>query len=285
MADKADWTGDLGAEWAKRADVMERMLDPFGEDAQAALGVEAGDRVLDLGCGGGSSTFRLARSVGAQGAAVGVDVSPDLIRLAAVRRAASRGAARRAGFLLADAGADGFAAPETFDAVFSQFGAMFFDDPIPAYANIRRTMKPGARLSIVCWRAPKENDWAMAALNAARAFLPDAKPAPMFAPGPFAWSVPEKTFRRYLPAAGFRRVRHRPIDRQINLGAGVRGATALDRAVKFSLKIGPLASRLRGADKATRDKARDAVREALRGHLESGRVSTKGACWLVTAEA
>ncbi|MEL6793623.1 MAG: class I SAM-dependent methyltransferase [Pseudomonadota bacterium] len=285
MADKADWTGDLGAEWAKRADVMERMLDPFGDQSIRELGRIARRRVLDLGCGGGTSTFRLASRVGVNGAAVGVDVSSDLIALAAKRRSASKGAAARAGFLLADAATPGFVPDGGFHALHSQFGAMFFDDPVTAYANIRKALAPGARVSIVCWRTPKENSWAMSALNAARPHLPEIAPPPKFAPGPFAWSVPEETFGRYLPEAGFKRVRWRAVDRAIPLGLGLSDETPLDRAVKFCMKIGPLASRIKGLDKPVKRKIRAAVRDAL-GALEvRGRIMATGACWLVSAEA
>ncbi|MEL7464429.1 MAG: methyltransferase domain-containing protein [Pseudomonadota bacterium] len=285
MADKADWTGDLGAEWAKRADVMERMLDPFGTQSIGALGIIAKSKVLDLGCGGGSSTFRLARKVGVRGAVVGVDVSPDLIALAAARRAAGKGSFSRAGFLLADAAAEGVLPESAFDALHSQFGAMFFDQPTAAYVNIRKALKPGARVSIVCWRGPKENSWAMAAMDAARPYLPPIEPPPKFAPGPFAWSAPEETFKRYLRDAGFGDVRCRGIDRSIPLGLGLKGETPLDRAVKFCMKIGPLASRMKGLGKPEKAEIKTAVRAALSGLEKNGRIMATGACWLVTAKA
>lgn len=285
MAGKADWVGDLGAEWARRAEIMEKMLDPFGAEATRALGPLTGKTVLDLGCGGGTSTFRLARRVGTRGTVLGVDVSPDLIALAAARRAEKGGSQARVGFSLQDAGTADFGGEGVFDALFSQFGAMFFDDQVAAYANLRRALKPGASVAIACWRAPKENSWAMLALNAARDLLPPAKPMPRYAPGPFAWSAPEETFAPALRRAGYRDVRWRAMDRKLSLGDGVKGADAVQRATRFSMKIGPLASRLKGADKETRKKVKAAVRITMERAAKDGRVMVDGACWLVTARA
>ncbi|MFV0473847.1 MAG: class I SAM-dependent methyltransferase [Pikeienuella sp.] len=283
MAEIADWRGALGEKWARRSSIMERLLGPFGAAAMDRLGDIAGKRVLDLGCGGGASTLALAR----RGAtALGVDVSPDLIRLAAMRRAAAKGGARSAGFLLADAANARFGAP--MDALFSQFGAMFFDDPGAAYAHLRRAMAPGGRLSIACWRAPKENEWAMLPLAAAKPHLPPQPPAIRGAPGPFAWSIPEESFAPMLARAGWRRVAWAPVDIEAELGAGMEADHGGDRiaaAIAFAMEIGPLASRLRDAPEAARKKAEAAVAEAIRARAARGRVMAKAAAWVVTAEA
>lgn len=282
MADIGEWSGDLGAKWARHAAVMERMLKPFGEAAMDALGDLRGRRALDLGCGGGATTMALAVRAGPDGAALGVDVSPDLIALAEHRRAAATGDAARAGFLCADAGAANFGAP--FDALFSQFGAMFFGEPDAAFANLRRAMAPGAPLAIACWRTPKENEWATLALGAAKPLLPEEPPADRFAPGPFAWSIPEETFAPMLERAGWRDAAWTPLDHVIELGAGMEGG-AVERAVRFSLAIGPLARRLDGLPEATLARVETAVREALAAKERDGRVAVAGAAWLVTARA
>ena len=283
MADKADWSGALGAEWAKSAEIMEKMLDPFGRDAMRGLGPVRGKTILDLGCGAGGTTFSLAQRVGAYGAVVGVDVSPDLIRLAAARRADQAKTPSRVGFLCSDAATARFGKP--FGGLFSQFGAMFFDQPVAAWANLRRAMLPGAPLSVVCWRAPKENDWAMLAYNAARKFLPPAEAMARGAPGPFAWADPEATFAPTLAKSGWKRVKWKKLNRSLVLGDGAEGQTGVDRALAFSMKIGPLASRLRGVDAKTRAEVRKAVRAALELHARNDAVEVGGACWLVSARA
>lgn len=283
MADKADWSGALGAEWARNAATMERMLGDFGMDAMRALGPIRGETILDLGCGGGATTYALARRAGAYGAAVGVDVSPDLISLAAARRAAQAAVPKRAGFLCADAAEARFGQP--FDALFSQFGAMFFAAPVPAFAHLRRSMRPGARAAIACWRAPRENDWAMLALNAAKPLLPEAPKIARGAPGPFSWAVPEETFGPILETAGWKDVSWRAVDHELTLGEGLKGDTGVDRAVAFSMKIGPLASRLKSVKKKKRKEIREVVRDALAARADGGEVKVRGAGWLVEARA
>lgn len=282
MTDVSDWSGALGANWASRADVMERMLIPFGEAAMAALGDLTARRVLNLGCGGGATTLALA---GTAEEAMGVDVSPDLIALAKRRRDAATGAATRATFLQADAAEARFDAP--FDALFSQFGAMFFDDPTAAYANLRRAMAPDAPLAIACWRTPRENEWASLPLNAAKPLLPETPPADRYAPGPFAWSEPEETFAPMLAAAGWRDVSWRPVDHLIEMGAGMEagGDDPLERAVEFSTAIGPLARRLEDLEESRIEEIRGLVREALAPRVADRRVALAGAGWVVTARA
>ncbi|MEX2520851.1 MAG: methyltransferase domain-containing protein [Paracoccaceae bacterium] len=280
MAEKTDWQGALGAKWASLAAIMERMLSPFGDEAMEALGPIEGRHSLDLGCGGGASSFALAH----RGAAsvIGVDVSPDLIALAARRRAAETGPARRVGFLCADAAEARFSHP--MEALFSQFGAMFFAAPIPAYTHLRRAMAPGAPLAIACWRTPKENEWATLALGAAKSLLPPAPPADRRAPGPFGWSEPEESFAPILAAAGWRDVSWRPVDHSVALGAGMEGAP-LDAATRFAMETGPLASRLRDLPASLKSRVEPLVREALAKRERAGRVEASAAGWIVTARA
>ncbi|QIE55112.1 class I SAM-dependent methyltransferase [Pikeienuella piscinae] len=280
MARKADWSGALGEKWARRASVMERMLAPFGMAAMDALGDIEGRVALDLGCGGGASTFTLA---GRGATAFGVDVSPDLIALAAERRARAKGPGRRVGFRCADAATAVFAAP--VGALFSQFGAMFFDEPLPAYAHLRRAMAPGAPLAIACWRTVRENEWATAPLDAAKALLPPTPPPDPRAPGPFAWAKPEESFAPMLEAAGWRRVAWAPADAVVEFGAGM-GGDKVEAATRFAMEIGPMASRLRDVSEGVRRKVESAVHAAMAKRAAcDGRPQATAAAWIVTARA
>lgn len=279
MANKEDWAGALGAEWARKAEATDRLLRPFGEAAMAALGPVAGLRVLDLGCGGGETTLALAEA-GAE--AAGVDVSPDLIALAERRRAAATGPAATARFLVADAAEAVFDAP--MQALFSRFGAMFFPDPAAAYAHIRGQMEPGAPLAIACWRTPRENEWASVPLMAAKPHLPPAPPADRTAPGPFAWSEPEESFAPLLSGAGWRDVAWSPVDETVLLGEG-RGGDPVEAATAYAMEFGPLASRLRAEPEETARRVEAAVREAMATRLSDGHVPAKAAGWVVTARA
>ena len=118
--------------------------------AAARLALKPGDRVLDIGCGTGSTTLALAAIVGPGGKAVGVDIAPAMV-LAAQRNAAAAGV-EHAEFIAADAQVDTLGAAD-FDAAYSRFGVMFFADADAAFANIHRSMRSGGMLAamVACW--------------------------------------------------------------------------------------------------------------------------------------
>lgn len=279
MADSSEWSGALGAKWAEWADVMEDLLGPFGDAAMAALGDITGKRILDLGCGGGASTFALAEK-GAD--PLGVDISPHLIALAEKRREGMTGPARLVDFRCIDAATATFKKP--FKGLFSQFGAMFFPEEEAAYSHLRSLMKKGSPLAIACWRTPRENEWATLGLNAAKPHLPPQPPADRRAPGPFAWSEPEESFAPVLEAAGWKDVAWQKLDHQLELGATVEG-DRVEAAVQFAMNIGPLPGRIRDEPEEVQKKVEEAVRAAMSAHSGGGPVMAACAGWLVTARA
>jgi SAM-dependent methyltransferase len=124
-----------------------------------------------------------------------------------------------------------------YDAAFSRFGVMFFADPVAAFANVLRALKPTGRLSFVCWRPLSENPWMHVPLEAARSLLPPASPSDPTAPGPFAFANPDRV-RSILTAAGFSRIAIDPFDTPI-------GGADLAQTVDLALRIGPLGATLR----------------------------------------
>jgi SAM-dependent methyltransferase len=166
--------------WPKREEltgvVTEVLLDH--------LGLSAGEHVLDIGCGGGTTSLKAARLVGPHGSVVGADISRDLVELAR-SRAAAQGAAN-VRFVVADAQIEVIDGGP-FDAALSQFGVMFFDDPLQAFTNIRARVSRGGRLAFACWRGMSGNPWhiahAVGELIASGPRPPGAVP-----PGPFSLS-------------------------------------------------------------------------------------------------
>src|SRR3569833_2727563 len=185
------------AAWADVRQPLEQQLAPLGKRAFAALALKPGDHVLDIGCGGGETTLELARAVAPDGTVLGIDLSPAVLAFA---RGAAKGCTR-AQFINADAQAFPFE-PASFDAAYSRFGVMFFADPIAAFSNIHRSLKPGGRLAFVCWRALNENQLDLLPLQAASAYLPPQPVHDRDAPGPFAFAKPERV-RGILARAGF----------------------------------------------------------------------------------
>ena len=270
------WNGRTGETWVELNRLLDMQLQPLGQAALAALALHSGERVLDIGCGGGETSLDLATAVGSDGAVLGVDLSRPLLDLAA-RRAEALGLSIR--FEAADAQTTDFVALSgaPFDAVFSRFGVMFFSDPAAAFANIRKALKPGGRLAFVCWRPAQENPVMTVAINAVADLLPPSPPSDPLAPGPFVFADPERV-KRILGEAGWSEVAVRPFDAKV-------GGWTPEEALAVAQRVGPLGAVLR-ENPILRPKVLDAVTRELRLHTEAdGRVRMGAAVWIVTATA
>lgn len=107
-----------------------------------ACGIQPREHVLDIGCGLGQTTCEAARLARA-GSAVGVDISEAAIGRA--RELARAQGVQNVTFEHADAQVHRFT-PERFDLAMSRFGTMFFADPVAAFANVGRALRPAGRL-------------------------------------------------------------------------------------------------------------------------------------------
>jgi len=262
------WNGDAGATWARRQQRMDALLAPITDAAMQVCPVEAGDRVLDVGCGCGDTTLRL---VDRGAVATGVDVSRPMLARARERAAAS---SRAASFMLGDAAETRFAGE--YDLLFSRFGVMFFGNPTAAFTNLRRALRPGGQLCFVCWQPVQRNAWIWTPMTAARPLLPPQPTPDPRAPGPFAFADPDY-LREILGGAGFADVRINPLTTSLLLGADV------DAALEMVCEVGPLSRSLAGIDPTVRARIIDAVREPLQANLTPAGVSLGAACWIVHA--
>lgn len=190
--------------WPRREALTNLVTAPLLE----ALALRDGERVLDIGCGGGRTAIAAAGAVGESGAVVAVDVSEPLLALARYR-AADAGAANLS-FLLADAQTDPLG-EGGYDAATSQFGVMFFDETARAFANIAAHLRPGGRLVFACWQPLERNPWF--AGQALLAFLPPPPPPPPGRNriGPFTLGDPA-VVREVLSSAGFTEIEVRPLE-------------------------------------------------------------------------
>jgi len=281
MAQAFEWAGQMGREWSLRGEALDRQLAPAGAVGLAALAPQPGESILDLGCGGGATTARIVEAVGAPGAVTGIDISPDLL---AVARA--RPGNEAATFIEGDAQGWNFEAA-AYDALFSRFGCMFFADPPAAYANLRRALRPGARMVLTVWRDLGANPWAALPAAVATEVLGPAEDqflsAAPGAPGPFAWADPA-IFRPILEGAGFTALewREEPITLQIG---EVGEASPVARAVAMLTRIGPAARRLRGQPEAARVAVAERLAPALEPFVSDGWVRMPGMIWVIRARA
>lgn len=186
-------------DWAEVWPRRERFTVPVTPDLLAAAAPSPGERVLDVGTGGGGTALEAAEAVGPEGAVVGADISEPLSALAR-RRAAERGVAN-VRFEVVDVQTAAVAGAP-FDVALSQFGVMFFDEPEAAFANLRRQLRAGGRLAFACWQETTVNPWFVGPAIAAYVPPPAPLPAGKSRTGPFALADAERT-RALLTGAGF----------------------------------------------------------------------------------
>ena len=268
----ADWNGVVGEGWSRTFEMRDRFHANLTRAVMERAAPQPGERVLDIGCGCGGTTLLLADRVAPSGMATGVDISAPMLAIAERRAAEERARAR---FIQADASVYDFI-PESFDLAFSQFGVMFFANPVAAFANIRRALKREGRLVFICWREPKENPWSGVPEETAKPFLPPAKPSAPDAPGRYSFADPERVIR-ILTEAGFGPTDIAKCDALVDLGRSVSQAAA------DSIEAGPLARTLLGVDDETRAKVRAALETRLAKEMGPSGISLKAAAWLVHA--
>lgn len=269
------WHDSAGG-WVAHRDLFEAELAGFAEALLAAASPGPGDRVLDVGCGTGGV---LQRAVEQGAVGVGVDISPGMI-------AAATALVPEARFLVADAQTEDLVPLGPFHIVVSRFGVMFFDDPVAAFANIRRATDPDGRLAFVCWRGIEENPMftlGTSVLLEALGSDPAALPPPG-APGPAAFADPSLV-REVLGDSGWTDVDVTPLD--VECDYGFDGGDGVEQRLTMVLNTttgaraqAELEARL-GPDRWAA--LLDEVRAELRRHLVGGRVCFDGATWLVTA--
>ena len=272
------WNGPLFDVWTEYRDVVAEGVSGHGERALAANPPRTGHRVLDIGCGLGDTTVRLAGLVGPAGHAHGVDVAERMIE----RAIAEAAAAGIANVTYAACDVEATKLDRTFDYAFSRMGTMFFANPVRALRNVREALVPGGLLNMVVWRRKLDNVFMHRAELVVAEYLdePDESYAPRCGPGPFSMANAD-TVTDVLVHAGFEDVRLARQDLPYKIG------NDLEQAVAFNMALGPAAEVLRmwgnRVDEIRPRIAAD-LREALAGYVvDDGAVVAPSSTWAVTA--
>jgi SAM-dependent methyltransferase len=272
------FTERAGLAWTKVQEQTDAQLDPIGRAAIVQLALSSGQRIIDVGCGCGQTVLQLGDIVGRAGYVLGVDISVPMLE-----RARQRAQGRpQIALAVADAETHSFDAG-AFDAAYSRFGVMFFQDTRAAFANLRRALRPGGHLSFACWQALARNPWADLPLRAVTAVLPPAPLQSMLQPdnpGPFYLADPDRV-RTILLDAGFTSVVIDRWENPVHLG----GAMTVAQAVAYCRLLGPASRAMADAPEALRPALDAALAAALEPFASARGVWMDGAAFVVTARA
>jgi ubiquinone/menaquinone biosynthesis C-methylase UbiE len=274
------WDGPLYDRFVRFREIVTTGLGAHGEEALRLYPPLPGQRVLDVGCGFGDTTQRIAGLVGSDGEAVGVDAAPRFIE-DAIREAGEAGVAN-ARFLVADV-QESLSSEGDFDVAFSRFGTMFFASPVAAMRNVRRALVPGGKLVMVVWRQRTDNDWLYRAQTIVEGIVarPEEYDEPTCGPGPFSMANADTT-SEVLLHAGFTDIALRRCDIPIIIG------NDLEEALELVMALGPAGEILRLAgDRAAHlhGQVEAALREGLAEFAVDGELRAPASTWIVTASA
>lgn len=230
------WDTVLFERWKQNRQVFVGALDGITEELFGLYPPPRGGRCIDIGCGFGDTTRRLAELVGPEGFALGTDSSPRFVEEA--RREAAEAGTANVAFEAADAQTAQW--DQDYDYAFSRMGTQFFAAPVVAMRAIRAALKPGGGLRKICWRRKAESPFWAETEEVVLGFLsrPEEHEADTCGPGPFSLGNPE-TLAGILEAAGFAEIDLRKRDFDYFMGRD------MEEAIDALLAIGPGAELIR----------------------------------------
>ena len=273
------WNGVLFDRFVKFRHIVTDGLGAHGEVALRTCPPGVGDKALDIGCGFGDTTQRLAELVGPKGEVLGIDAAERFIETA--RQEAEEAGVGNVRFAVGDVEATEF--EDAFDYAFSRFGTMFFANPVAALRNVRRALVPGGALCMVVWRAKDENPWLRRAELVVEQYLeePEETDEPTCGPGPFSMANADTT-SGILASAGFEEISLRRCDLPYTVGRD------LEEAVDLTMSLGPAGELIRLAGEEAekiRPKLVAELSEALSEFEGPDGVTAPASTWIVTARA
>lgn len=267
----AAWNGEEGESWAANAERFEDVGHSIWERHLAGIGVGRSHRVLDVGCGTGGSTRELA-ALATDGRVLGVDLSAPMLDVARAR--AVEDGLGEVEYLQADAQIHRFE-PASFDLVVSSFGAMFFSDPVAAFANLGAALDDGGLLSLLAWRELERNGW-IAEIRGALAMGRELPAPPPDAPGPFSLADADRV-GAILGQAGFDDVEFVEIAEPMVFGPDV------DDALGFIESMGIVEWLTHDLSPADRTEALRRLRRTVGEHDGPDGVAFGSSAWSISA--
>jgi ubiquinone/menaquinone biosynthesis C-methylase UbiE len=195
------WNEGIGKKWVEEDDSMNERLSILTKELFLRSNINRDDKILDIGCGGGQTTFEASEMVGENGYVIGADISKILLDLAKSKYANTKNLE----FKYCDVQNYEFR-ENSFNKVISRFGVMFFENPIEAFKNIYNSIQEGGSLNFVCWTNVMENEFFTDPTNIIIKHINKEFPEITRAPGPLAFSE-EDYVKEILMSSKFKNVK------------------------------------------------------------------------------
>ena len=269
------WSGKGGDIWVKRQQAMDTMLNPLGEAALKKLELNEDSNVLDIGCGCGNTTLNIAEKIKPSGRVTGLDISKPMLQRA-IESAQNR-SLENTSFQCLDVQTEDFGV-NTFNAAFSRFGVMFFEDPVAAFRNINESLLPRSPLSFICWQSPIQNPWQSLFVQEVKKFIDLPSPPPR-SPGPFAFMESDYV-NSILENSNFENVEIVGYEAKVNMFSG----RSLSDAVQDYTSINPVVTEmLKDSTVELKERILNSVIEVFSPYFSEKGLIFSSATWIVTA--
>ncbi len=261
------WDGANGEFWSGHSGRFDEGIASVHAELLKAAEIAEDSAVLDIGCGAGQTTRDAAR-IASCGSVLGVDLSSPLLEVA--RKLAANERVGNVSFAQADAQVYDLGAAR-FDVALSRHGTMFFGDPLAAFVNIARAVRPGGRLVQLVWQ-PLDRNEGIHTFRRVAAGGKDVPPPPPECPSPFSLSDPDRV-HHLLHRAGFVDIEMTGLTAPMYYGGNVDDA--------FNFIAAHNAAALAELNDQSRTRAMQALRSSIIEHLTDRGVFYDSAHWLI----
>lgn len=202
------------AAWYRWSATLNKWLGNATDKMLEMAGITAGHRVLDVAAGAGEQSITAAKKVGPTGYVLATDISSNILEYA--KQMAQRANLDTIETKVMD-GENLTVEDETFDAVISRVGLIYFPDQQKALKEMLRVLKPGGKVAAIVYSVPEKNKFFSVPVSIIRnrAKLPPPLPGQ---PGPFSLGA-EGIIEKAFSQAGFINVKAELVDSPLLLSS------------------------------------------------------------------
>ena len=267
------WNEGIGKKWVEEDDSMNERLSILTKELFLRSNINRNDKILDIGCGGGQTSFEASEKVSENGYVVGADISKILLDLAKSKYANTKNLE----FKYCDVQNYEFR-KNSFNKVISRFGVMFFENPIEAFKNIYNSIQEGGSLNFVCWTNVMENEFFTDPTNIIIRHLNKEFPEITRAPGPLAFSEADYV-KEILVSSQFKNVKVEKVYSSISTN------DSAEKDGDLLLKLGLGGRLLADANLSKKELSviRDEMVEISQKRLKNGKITYKACLNYVSA--